>query len=214
MTELTEPKMAAQDGEGDADKNQETAPNGNGNVSDNEGDKSSGSEESSYHSTTRNNDSPAPSVPLGSRATQRQLERQKNARDKAALAEYRRLDEELNKMDRRIEVIDLEFRKLLGAARARPSGKDRFFTRIWWLDGLGGGSLVSSNGITCYGAGRLFIQGPTESDWEAMQRREDEEGDVMVRMREDLGDEGVMDIGEWGYYDEPEVVSLLRFCPT
>ena len=50
-------------------------------------------------------------------AAQRQLERERNARDKAALAEFRRLDEELNKLDRRLEVIELDFRKLFGAAR-------------------------------------------------------------------------------------------------
>ena len=85
-------------------------------------------------------------------------------------------------------------------------GRDRFFNRVWWLDGLAGGNVIGSGGNICYSTGRLFVQGPTEIDWDALERREAEEGDVMVRMREDLGDDGVMDIGEWGYYDDVEVV--------
>ncbi|KZT40060.1 hypothetical protein SISSUDRAFT_1060571 [Sistotremastrum suecicum HHB10207 ss-3] len=139
-------------------------------------------------------------------AQQRKLERQKAAKDKAALAEYRRADEELNKLDRKLEVIELDFRKLLGSIRAKPIGKDRFYSRVWWFDGFGGTSLVAPGGGTLYGAGRLFIQGPSQLDWEAMDRRDSEDGDVMVRMREELGEEGVMDIGEWGMYTEVEEV--------
>jgi bromodomain adjacent to zinc finger domain protein 1A len=140
-------------------------------------------------------------------AAQRKIEREKIARDKAAQAEYRKLDEELSKHDRRMEGIEAEFRNLLGVARARPIGKDRFYNKVWWLDGLGGSSLVTSGGVIAYGSGRIFIQGPSELDWEVLERREAADHDVMVRMREDLGEEGVMGVSEWGYFSDPDEVS-------
>ncbi|KAG5221535.1 Bromodomain adjacent to zinc finger domain protein [Salix suchowensis] len=100
-------------------------------------------------------------------AKQREAARQKAATIKLAAAEHRRLDEEMNKIERRLE------------------GRDRFYNRIWWFDGLGSASLVGSGGVAQYGTGRLFIQGPSEFDLELLgqrppeeieERRKDEEG--------------------------------------
>ena len=107
-------------------------------------------------------------------ATQRQAARAKQASAKQALAEHRRLDEEVNKCERRLEQIERDFRKLLGSIRVKPLGRDRFYNRIWWFDGVGAASLVNNGGNVIYQTGRLFIQGPSPFDKEIMDRRADD----------------------------------------
>lgn len=79
-------------------------------------------------------------------ARERELARAKMASMKQAQAEHRRLDEEVNKLERKLESIERDFRKLLGAIRVKPLGRDRFYNRVWWFDGMGAASLVGSGG--------------------------------------------------------------------
>jgi bromodomain adjacent to zinc finger domain protein 1A len=137
-------------------------------------------------------------------AKQREAARAKAASLKQAMAEHRRLDEEVNKLERRLEGIEREFRQLLGSVRVKPMGKDRFYNRIWWFDGMGSASLHGSGGIVQYGTGRLFIQGPSVFDQEILDRRE--EGDVRVRRLEEEGEEGILDVGDWAVYTDQEEV--------
>ncbi|KAI6136757.1 chromatin remodeling complex protein [Pisolithus sp. B1] len=133
---------------------------------------------------------------------QREIARAKVAAEKQAQAEYRRLDEEVNKIERRLEAIEREFRKLLGAIRVKPLGKDRFHNRIWWFDGLGSTSLLGSGGVVQYGAGRVFVQGPTQMDVDLMSKRDD---DIDSRRQEEEG-EGMLAPNEWAAYTEPEEI--------
>jgi hypothetical protein len=135
-------------------------------------------------------------------AKQRELARAQAASAKQALAEHRRLDEEVNKLERRLEAIEREFRKLLGAVRIKPLGKDRFHNRIWWFDGMGSASLLGSGGVVQYGTGRIFIQGPSEMDLELMLKRDDD--DYEARRLEEEGPEGMLAPSEWAQYAEPE----------
>ncbi|KAF5374801.1 hypothetical protein D9758_000115 [Tetrapyrgos nigripes] len=137
---------------------------------------------------------------LQAHAKQREAARAKQASVKQAMAEHRRLDEEVNKLERRLEAIEREFRKLLGGVRVKPMGKDRFHNRVWWFDGLGSASLVGSGGVTQYGAGRLFIQGPSEFDIELLERRTDE--DIVARRLEEEGEEGMLGSGDWAVYSD------------
>ncbi|KAH9982519.1 ATP-utilizing chromatin assembly and remodelling N-terminal-domain-containing protein [Lactifluus volemus] len=137
-------------------------------------------------------------------AKQREAARAKAASVKQAMAEHRRLDEEVNKLERRLEGIEREFRQLLGSVRVKPLGKDRFYNRIWWFDGMGSASLLGSGGIVQYGAGRLFIQGPSVFDQEILDRRE--EGDVHARRLEEEGEDGMLSVGEWAVYTDLEEV--------
>lgn len=137
-------------------------------------------------------------------ATERQLARARQANEKQKLAEHRRLDEEVNKLERRLEGIEREFRKLLGAIRVKPLGRDRFYNRIWWFDGMGSTSLIGSGGSIQYGTGRIFVQGPSEFDIEVLERRE---GDVKARRLEEEGEDGMLGVGEWAVYDTIESVS-------
>ncbi|KAJ4489433.1 ATP-utilizing chromatin assembly and remodelling N-terminal-domain-containing protein [Lentinula edodes] len=139
---------------------------------------------------------------LQAHSKQREAARAKQASAKQAMAEHRRLDEEVNKLERRLEAIEREFRKLLGGVRVKPMGKDRFYNRIWWFDGLGSASLVGSGGATQYGAGRVFIQGPSEFDLELMMRRTDDEVPVRIRRLEEEGQEGMLGPGDWAVYSD------------
>lgn len=137
-------------------------------------------------------------------AKQRELARAQAASAKQALAEHRRLDEEVNKLERQLEVIEREFRKLLGAVRVKPLGKDRFHNQIWWFDGMGSASLLGSGGVVQYEAGRIFIQGPSVMDLELMLKKEDD--DYEAKRLEEEGPEGMLAPSEWAQYAEPEEV--------
>ncbi|KAJ3530959.1 hypothetical protein NM688_g7641 [Phlebia brevispora] len=136
-------------------------------------------------------------------AKERELARAKLASHKQAMAEHRRLDEEVNKCERRLEQIERDFRKLLGSIRVKPLGRDRFYNRVWWFDGMGAMSLLGSGGSVQYGTGRIFIQGPSEFDVEILRRREE---DVAARRLEEEGEDGMLDVGEWAVYDDLETV--------
>jgi hypothetical protein len=144
-------------------------------------------------------------------AKQREAARAKVASAKQAMADHRKLDEEVNKLERRLEGIEREFRKLLGSVRAKPLGRDRFYNRIWWFDGMGSASLLGSGGVVQYGTGRLFVQGPSEFDVEMLQRREP--GEIGARRKEEEGEEGMLAVGEWAVYtDLEEVHHFLNSC--
>ena len=143
---------------------------------------------------------------------EREAARAKLASQKQAIAEHRRLDEEVNKLERRLESIEREFRKLLGAVRVKPLGRDRFYNRIWWFDGMGSASLVGSGGIALYGTGRLFIQGPSEFDLQQLEKKalEDAE-DITARRKEEEGEEGMLGPQDWAVYTELEEVGPMDF---
>ncbi|GJJ08760.1 hypothetical protein Clacol_002979 [Clathrus columnatus] len=153
----------------------------------------------------------ASKVQAQSLSKQRELARAKNASAKQAQAEYRRLDEEDNKLERRMESIEREFRKWSGVVRLKPLGKDRFHNRYWWFDGIGSSSLVTGGGTPAYATGRLFVQGPCAADLEIMERRQTEEPTFSLAERkvDEEGPEGVLNVNEWGYYTEPEQLTEL-----
>lgn len=140
-------------------------------------------------------------------AKQREIARLKLAHQKQSLAEHRRLDEEVGKIERRLEAIERDFRKVLGTVRLKPMGKDRFYNRIWWFDGCGTSSLVGSGGSVQYATGRLFIQGPSEFDQEILDRKS--EDDVVARRLEEEGAEGMLGSGDWACYSAIEEVCFF-----
>ncbi|KAH9857859.1 chromatin remodeling complex protein [Lenzites betulinus] len=138
-----------------------------------------------------------------SAAKEREAARARALSARQAQAERRRLEEEVNKLERRLEGIEREFRKLLGSVRVKPLGRDRFYNRVWWFDGMGAASLIGSGGTVQYGTGRIFLQGPSEFDVEVLRRREE---NVDARRREEEGEEGMLDVGEWAVYNDLEEV--------
>ncbi|EIW64756.1 chromatin remodeling complex protein [Trametes versicolor FP-101664 SS1] len=138
-----------------------------------------------------------------SAAKEREAARAKAHSARAAQAERRRLEEEVNKLERRLEGIEREFRKLLGSVRVKPLGRDRFYNRVWWFDGMGAASLIGSGGTVQYGSGRIFVQGASEFDVDVLRRREE---NVDARRREEEGEEGMLAVGEWAVYNDLEEV--------
>jgi bromodomain adjacent to zinc finger domain protein 1A len=139
---------------------------------------------------------------------EREAARMKQTAQKQAMAEHRRVDEEVNKIERRLEGIEREFRRLLGGVRVKPLGRDRFFNRIWWFDGMGSASLVGSGGTALYGSGRLFIQGPSEFDDDILQKRQYSE-DIDARRLEEEGEDGILGPNEWAVYNDLEEVCFI-----
>ena len=160
--------------------------------------------------STKRSSSRGQSLRRKAQAKSREISRSNAASARRAAADLRKLEEEVNKSDRRLEAIEREFRKLLGCIRVKPMGKDRFHNRIWWFDGLGSGTLVASGGGVVWGTGRVFIQGPSELDQEMLDKRQGEEGDVEKRRLEEEGEEGILGENEWAAYsDDPEQVEEL-----
>lgn len=140
------------------------------------------------------------------KSKQKEVVKGKVGSTRQAVADHRKLEEDATKLERRLEGIERDFRKLLGCIRIKPLGRDRFFNRIWWFDGLGSGCLVGSGGAVQYGTGRIFIQGPSEFDADILERRELEDGDVEKRRLEEEGEDGMLSVGEWAVYSELEEV--------
>ncbi|KAI1797797.1 chromatin remodeling complex protein [Ganoderma leucocontextum] len=152
------------------------------------------------------NESAPPSKAVAARRTaakEREAARAKAISLKAAMAEHRRLDEEVNKLERRLEGIEREFRKLLGSIRVKPLGRDRFYNRVWWFDGMGAASLIGSGGTVQYGTGRIFVQGASEFDREIVERREE---NVDERRKVEEGPEGMLGANEWAVFNDLEEV--------
>ncbi len=140
-------------------------------------------------------------------AKEREAARAKASSLKQAIAEHRRLDEEVNKLERRLEGIEREFRKLLGSVRVKPLGRDRFYNRVWWFDGMGAASLIGSGGTVQYGTGRIFVQGASEFDVDLLRRRDE---DIDARRRIEEGPEGMLGANDWAVFNDLEEVRLVR----
>lgn len=125
------------------------------------------------------------------------------------------LELQLSKNTKRDDYVETEFRRNYGVARCRPLGKDRFFNQYWWFDGIGGMSLSTSDKAS-YSTGRLFVQGPTEADWELACNREGEgeEGVEILTARRELehvNPNSTLGPNEWAYYEDEAQVSFLIF---
>mgnify|MGYP001607729295 FL=1 len=120
------------------------------------------------------------------------------------------LEQALERNTKKDDVVEREFRRYQGVTRCRVLGRDRFHNRYWWFDGIGGMSLVGQNvNTTLYGTGRLFIQGPTQEDWDWVCGKASDEAKMTERRaREDVDPEATLGINEWAFYEEEEEVRL------
>ncbi|KAG9100533.1 hypothetical protein FRC06_004038 [Ceratobasidium sp. 370] len=130
--------------------------------------------------------------------------------------------EEAARLEKQLADIEREFRQLLGATRMKPLGKDRFYNRVWWFDGIAGvgagkpagegkGNKGKGRAVEkerereAQGVGRLFVQGPERGEWEYVMTGRDER---VMRARR-MGEEGegcMLEPGEWAMYSEPEQI--------
>lgn len=112
------------------------------------------------------------------------------------------LEDLIAKNTKKDDWVERQFRRFQGVTRCRPLGKDRFFNRYWWFDGIGGMNLIGQGNGILYGTGRLFVQGPTLEDWLFLCRRDGEEAMKERRAREDVDPLATLDINEWGFFDD------------
>ncbi|CEH18856.1 Chromatin remodeling complex WSTF-ISWI, large subunit (contains heterochromatin localization, PHD and BROMO domains) [Ceraceosorus bombacis] len=148
-------------------------------------------------------------------AAAREAHRAKTQEAKQLASERNKLIEEEIRLDKQEDFIDREFRRWALAPRLMPLGRDRFFDRYWWFDGIGSASLVTSHGAVNYSTGRLFVQGASDEEW-SLASLEYERGPalLMKRREEEQGAEGVLAPNEWAVYtsadDVEELISWLR----
>lgn len=132
----------------------------------------------------------------------------KSAERKQADRVRTEVEDQLKANSKKDDWVEREFRRYQGVARCRPLGKDRFFNRYWWFDGVGGMNLVGQNNSILYGTGRLFVQGPTEDEYElAMQK---EGGKLRLeerRKREEVESRSILNVDEWAFYENEDEVS-------
>ncbi|KAK0549789.1 hypothetical protein OC845_002944 [Tilletia horrida] len=142
------------------------------------------------------------------RARAAQAKKDKNAEARQLAAERRRLDDELAKVIKREEAWERDFRKHQFGPRLKPLGYDRFYQRYWWMDGLGNAPLINQAGNVVYSTGRIFVQGPSADEW-SFALIDYPEAEVRARAEEELGEDGLLGEGEWGYYDDAESAEQL-----
>ncbi|KAG8903371.1 hypothetical protein FRB99_003393 [Tulasnella sp. 403] len=154
-------------------------------------------------STTRGRgDTSNPTPKSIAHAKERARARGKAAEAKAAQQEHRRQEDTATELECRLEVIERKFRQTLGIGRSRPLGRDRFYNRVWWFDGLGSAGLPGPTSSATYGTGRIFIQGASEADVEMMEGREDY-AEIVARRVVEEGEGMVLKPGEWGCFHDP-----------
>ncbi|KAG8686844.1 hypothetical protein FRC09_013884, partial [Ceratobasidium sp. 395] len=128
--------------------------------------------------------------------------------------------EEAARLEKQLAEIEREFRQLLGATRMKPLGKDRFYNRVWWFDGIAGVGKSAGEGKgnkgkgravekererEAQGVGRIFVQGPERGEWEYVMTGRDERI-VRARRAGEEGDGCMLEPGEWAMYSEPEQI--------
>lgn len=129
----------------------------------------------------------------------------------------------VKELEHQISAYDDQLREL-ETSRTRCLGIDRFWNRYYWFERNGmpfEGRQDSSTASAGYANGRLWILGPDETEVKGfmddpllakatmasygltvLQRREKEEGAP-------VGSGGVLGLGQWGYYSEPDEIERL-----
>ncbi|KAG0282898.1 hypothetical protein BGZ96_012730 [Linnemannia gamsii] len=89
---------------------------------------------------------------------QRALLKAKSAEQKLRYDARKKLSDRESALNRKEEQIDRDSRRY-GIARVRPLGKDRFYNRYWYFDGI----------TMDHGTDRLYVQSPSFLDLEVMR---------------------------------------------
>jgi hypothetical protein len=89
---------------------------------------------------------------------QRALLKAKSAEQKLRYDARKKLSDRESALTRKEEQIDRDSRRY-GIARVRPLGKDRFYNRYWYFDGI----------TMDHGTDRLYVQSPSFLDLEVMR---------------------------------------------
>lgn len=136
------------------------------------------------------------------------------------LREIGKLQVEIADREKDIATCDDNLREA-NCQRTKVLGRDRFWNRYYWFERNGmpfTGVTDGSTGESGYANARIWVQGPDEMERlgfidlpEDLQRSYELEHGMSVPERKDQ-DEGKTSLrtaNEWGYYDDPETISLL-----
>ena len=127
------------------------------------------------------------------------------------IPDHKRIEDGLLSVQQRDEVTEREFRRHQQVMRVRPLGKDRFFNRYWYFDGIGTMELLDEEENHVYGTGCLFVQGPSEQDRMLaceLIGTDGEEGLKARRLREEGAEEILLATQDWAYLQTEEEVSF------
>ncbi|KAF9897440.1 hypothetical protein BX616_005592 [Lobosporangium transversale] len=102
---------------------------------------------------------------------QRALSKARSAEQKARSDARKKLTDKENALNRKEDQVDRDVRRY-AIARVKPLGKDRFYNRYWYFDG------ITMNHAT----DRLYIQSPSFLDLETIRVRADKEK-ILERQR-------------------------------
>ena len=150
---------------------------------------------------------------LASKSDSKKKAQERKGTPQAAVPDKQRIEEGLVSVQARDEQTEREFRRHQQVLRVRPLGKDRFFNRYWYFDGIGTMELLSEEGKPVYGTGRLFVQGPSAEDWMAAYETEGgEDGLKQRRAKEVVNEQAILDVGEWSYLTTDEEASRSFVC--
>ncbi|KAF9581312.1 hypothetical protein BGW38_001714 [Lunasporangiospora selenospora] len=105
-------------------------------------------------------------------ARQRAISKAKSAELRVRQVQRKKFIERENAITHREEQIEREMARL-AVGRVRPLGKDRFYNRYWYFDG------ITMN----HGTDRIFVQSPSFLDLETLRARDDQE-DVLQRFKD------------------------------
>ncbi|KAG0379361.1 hypothetical protein BGX24_000705 [Mortierella sp. AD032] len=93
---------------------------------------------------------------------QRAMNKARSVEQKMRYDARKKLTDRESALNRKEEQVDRDSRRY-GIARVRPLGKDRFYNRYWYFDGL----------TMDHGTDRLYVQSPSFLDLEVMRTSED-----------------------------------------
>jgi bromodomain adjacent to zinc finger domain protein 1A len=143
-------------------------------------------------------------------ARARQEHKARLLENKQIASERKKLDDEELRINRREEAIDREFRQWSQAPRLAPLGRDRFFDKYWWFDGVGIATLVNSYGQAQYSTGRLYVQGVSAEEWSNVCANHEKGAKSLIeRRKKEHTEEGLLKPDEWAVYTEPEQIDEL-----
>ncbi|KAF9955385.1 hypothetical protein BGZ70_010259 [Mortierella alpina] len=125
---------------------------------------------------------------------QRALTKAKSAEQKLRHDARRKLTDKEHALNRKEEQVDRDSRRF-SIARVKPLGKDRFFNRYWYFDGI----------TMDHGTDRLYVQSPSFLDLETLRTRTDR--DKLLRRQQ--AEDPSSDLAAWLKAQEQEITHGL-----
>ncbi|KAL1925760.1 uncharacterized protein VTP21DRAFT_643 [Calcarisporiella thermophila] len=129
---------------------------------------------------------------------QQMLRRARNARRREHAKKRAKILEDVASLEKRESQLELDIRRL-SIARIKPLGRDRYFFRYYYLDGLGSALLPPT--------GRVYIEPPSKQEVALLEERGLDR--IQERMRRDGYAEEDEAFTGWAYFQKREELDNL-----